>query len=739
MFTLSRVAACVTTLLFALVASTPLCAQDVDDPPSRVARLSVVRGDVSFSPAGENDWVEATLNRPLIAGDRLWTGRDARTELQFGGAAVRLDEESSFQILNLDDRTIQVEITQGTLNLRVRRIYQDQIYEIDTPTLAFNVTRPGQYRIDVDPQGQHTTVAVWNGGGDVYGENASFPVRDGEAIRFFNSTLHDYEVYDIPRPDSFDRFCLDRDERFDRAASLRYVPEDLVGYSDLDEYGSWNEVAEYGAVWYPTRVAATWAPYRDGHWIWQDPFGWTWVDHAPWGFAPFHYGRWAYIGNRWGWVPGPIRVRPVYAPALVAFVGGHGWNVGISMGGSGPVGWFPLGPREVYVPPYRVSRRYFTGVNMTNTTINNTMIVNIYNDYSAGRPLRGANYAYRGNINAITAVPGNVFANARSVSAARLAIDREAAARAEITRVAAVAPVQRSVIGAAAAARAIPQRQAIDRSIVARNAPAPETKPFAQRQAGRQRASNEPRVQAEANSSRGRSNSILSERVRVVGGGANIRAPNTPIPRGDISRRGRPVETPRGSPATPQRDVSSSMVRTPLGQDNRASEPHSGRDFGRTARQHPQNVAAPRTPVPHDDTTSAQRSNSASHIERDGSQHPIDRARAEPPEYTSRSAPVLRAEPRPQVQRERPQRLERSPSQHSERSTPVQQQETPSEFRRTPPPQQHAERGTPSPQGTAPEQRNSSAQRRAPAERSRQSRDDAKDGNDNSRRGNDHR
>ncbi len=69
-------------------------------------------------------------------------------------------------------------------------------------------------------------------------------------------------------------------------------------------------------------VPAGWAPYRNGHWAWIDPWGWTWVDDAPWGFAPFHYGRWTVVDDRWGWVPGPVRQRAVYAPALVAFIGG---------------------------------------------------------------------------------------------------------------------------------------------------------------------------------------------------------------------------------------------------------------------------------------------------------------------------------------------------------------------------------------------------------------------------------
>jgi len=549
-------------LLAGLCLSVVAIAAEPADPPSRVARLSHVRGEVSFSPAGENDWVSATLNRPLIRGDRLWTNRNARAELQFGSAAVRLDEGTSFEILNLDDGIAQLEITQGMLNLRVRRLYQDQSYEIDTPTLAFSVTRPGEYRIDVDPRGRHTTVAVWDGSGEVYGENASFPIREGEAVRFFDPRLHDYEVYDIPRPDDFDRFCQERDQRMDRAASLRYVPDDLVGYSDLDDYGSWTEVHEYGTVWFPSRIATDWAPYRYGHWIWQEPWGWTWVDDAPWGFAPFHYGRWVYVGDRWGWLPGPIGVRPVYAPALVAFYGGHNWGVGI---GGAPVGWFPLGPREVYVPPYRASRRYFTSVNVTNAVVNQVYITNVYNDYSTNRGVVSARYTYRDHPRAITAVPGSVFVNARPVHQAVLKLDRDATARADIARAAAVVPVNRSVIGAGPAATSTPTRDVLDRAVIARQTPPPAVLPFAARQPALQREPGRP-LDADAAASLQATSRMrdVTPNVRVVG-----------TTSGMDQRVGGAERTERGLSHDPSSEVRDD---NPRGRSIAGDSAHGGRD-----------------------------------------------------------------------------------------------------------------------------------------------------------------
>jgi hypothetical protein len=265
-----------------------------------------------------------------------------------------------------------------------------------------------------------------------------------------------------------------------------------VGTSDLDEYGSWSAHSDYGHVWYPSHVETNWAPYSDGNWIWQDPYGWTWVDNAPWGFAPSHYGRWVSVDNRWGWVPGPRGEQAVYAPALVAFVGGGGWSVGISVGGTGPIGWFPLGAREIYEPSYRASRDYFTRVNVTNTTINNTTITNVYNNYTSGRPLAQTNYVNRAIPGAVTAVPGNVFANAQPVRAAAIRMDSKQLATAQVTRMAAVAPSARSAIGSASAAKAAPSNAVLERKVVARTAPPAKPVPFAARQQELQRTPGRP-------------------------------------------------------------------------------------------------------------------------------------------------------------------------------------------------------------------------------------------------------
>jgi len=460
-----------------------LCGGAWADPPARVARLSQLGGSVSFSPAGEEDWVLAQANRPLVTGDRVWSDAGSHAELQIGTAAARLGANTSVALLNLDDTVGQFQVAQGTLNLRVRRIYGDQFFEVDTPNLAFSIRRAGDYRIDVDPSGNTTVINVRSGQGEAWGEGVAYTIDGGQQYTFVGEGLRDYRFDPVPPPDEFDRWCFDRNRREDAAVAARYVSPEVVGYSDLDDYGTWRNVEGYGNVWAPTTVAADWVPYHYGRWGWVDPWGWTWIDDAPWGFAPFHYGRWAYLSSRWCWVPGPIAVRPVYAPALVAFVGGGGFRVSIGTGPVAGIAWFPLGPGEVYRPGYAYSRTYFTNINVSNTVVNTTVINNVYNN-------NVTNIVYRNREapGAITAVPAAAFSSAEPIARHAVPVSRDAMAREQITTVAAVTPSHTSVLvaGAAAAGAAAvvvagrrPPPSALSRTVVARTAPPAAAPSFA--------------------------------------------------------------------------------------------------------------------------------------------------------------------------------------------------------------------------------------------------------------------
>ncbi|MGE5386623.1 MAG: DUF6600 domain-containing protein, partial [Betaproteobacteria bacterium] len=413
-----------------------------------MARINKFDGAVSFAPAGGDDWAYAQLNRPLTAGDRLWVDPGGRAELHVGAAALRVNEQTSLGFVELDDDTVTIKVTQGTISLRVRNLPRDQHYEIQTPNLAFVPNAPGEYRIDVAPDGSTTNIAIREGGGVAYGENgAGVSVPGRQQSRFTGRRLTPAGASTALPGDSFEDWVRNRDHAEDASISARYVPREVIGYQQLDDNGTWQETAEYGPVWTPRVVAAGWAPYRTGHWAWIQPWGWTWIDDAPWGFAPYHYGRWAYLGNRWSWVPGrQIRVAPpVYAPALVAFVGGRGASLTLSFGGtrSNGVAWFPLAPGEIYRPAYTASPRYINNVNRT-TIVNNTTVNNvIVNNTTVNKTV----YVNQQAPNAITAVPSTTFVRGQAVAPVAKALPRQQLAGAILAAAPGVAPIKQSFLG----------------------------------------------------------------------------------------------------------------------------------------------------------------------------------------------------------------------------------------------------------------------------------------------------
>ena len=478
-------------LSMALLIPQRAAANDEDDPPSRVARLAYTHGSVSFNPAGTDDWVSAVVNRPITTGDKLWNDSGARSELNIGSAVIRLGSSTGFSFLNLTDSITQLRITEGTLNIRVRNLDTDETFEVDTPNLAFSILRAGNYKIDVNEAGDTTVVVVRDGEGEVTGGGSAYTIHPREIGTFIGNDQLDADVQSWRRDDDdFDSWCEDRDRRVDRSVSAKYVSSDAIGYEDLDDYGGWRPEPEYGTVWFPHTTVVGWAPYHYGHWIWVSPWGWTWVDDEPWGFAPFHYGRWVVIRGAWGWVPcaprhivGVAYIRPVYAPALVAWIGGPHFAIGIGIGGGGNVGWFPLGPREVYMPSYRVSRTYVNNVNISNTTVNNTVVNNYYNTTVVNKNVTNIKYVNQGVPGAVTATTSQTFISAQPVGRNSLKIDHREMANAQVAvNSPTIAPDRRAVLGAGAASTARPPAALQNRAVVAKIAPPPRAVAFEKQQ-----------------------------------------------------------------------------------------------------------------------------------------------------------------------------------------------------------------------------------------------------------------
>jgi hypothetical protein len=395
------------TLVAALVAMLAVSAAAVADPPDQVGRLSLVQGSVSLRSDGEDEWTTAVVNYPLTTGDSLWVDPRSRAEVHLADAVLRLGPDTEITFIELGDSAVQVGLLHGTLGARLRGMDDEVSFEIDTPTLAVELLREGTYRVDVEDDGS-SRATVRDGRAEVSVDGLASPVREGQAATAAASGHLAIVVRRAPPEDEWDRWCAGRDSREQGLVASRYVPRVMIGYEDLDWYGSWSQTSEYGVIWVPTSVPAGWAPYRFGRWAWVKPWGWTWIDDEPWGFAPFHYGRWAHHHGRWVWVPGDAGHRPVYAPALVVFVEAGPGSLVIH----GNVGWFPLGPREPYYPWYEVSPHYIQKVNVMHVRVDGGLKPD---------PAK-IRYANQSGLQAVTVVHGDSFKPFRRVPESRIEV-----------------------------------------------------------------------------------------------------------------------------------------------------------------------------------------------------------------------------------------------------------------------------------------------------------------------------
>jgi hypothetical protein len=437
------------------------------DPPSRVGRLRDVEGSVSLQSAGMTQWSAAPTNQPLTLGDALWSDAGSRAQLDLGSATVRLDQNSSLALADLSDQSVQLQLSSGSADVIVRSLDRSGVFEIDGPDAAAALLQPGEYRFSVDSSGT-TSIAIRNGRAQVALDGApDMSLATGQRGVF--GPNGSYAVMPVTAPDDFDRWCQPREAAWLNAqAASQYVSNDVVGYEDLSGYGDWEAQPDYGPTWFPGQVADDWAPYSDGNWVWVAAWGWTWVDRAAWGFAPFHYGRWVYIARRWGWVPGPRNRHALYAPALVAWVGGPIGGAALSLGGGAAIGWVPLAPGEVYIPGYSVSAHYLEAVNLSNSShLSANTIDAVYSN-----PASQNRYANRAAPHALTLIPQTAFVGALSVRRSRVAAPGELALAIPSVRVPAIAPERSSVLGPIALSRvAHPPPGLFNRPLIRRREP----------------------------------------------------------------------------------------------------------------------------------------------------------------------------------------------------------------------------------------------------------------------------
>lgn len=336
------------------------------------ARIQRVEGDVALSNAqdnasanaGSDQWIAATENQPFSVGDRIYTRDNSRASLAFTGRNfARLNPNTSLDVLTLDNRRTQLALRDGSAVFDVGYLDQGDLFEVATPYGAVDFEQPGLYNVGID-NGQ-VLVSVLSGLAQVVGLGGSGQIGKGEMLTLIGQTAADVvlsqidgrdagylvdDYYSYQYPQYYDGRYRDYNvyandpyyfDPYRRNVSYQYVNSYVPGLYDLDYYGDWRNLSGHGYAWSP-RVDAGWMPYQAGYWMTDYPYGPTWVSSEPWGYAPYHYGRWAFVGDRWYWIPDSVNTAPSYSPALVAFV----------PFGQNEIGWVPLGPGDVYVPRY---------------------------------------------------------------------------------------------------------------------------------------------------------------------------------------------------------------------------------------------------------------------------------------------------------------------------------------------------------------------------------------------------
>jgi hypothetical protein len=396
LLSLARASLAVLCLLPALVLA---------DPPARVGRLAYLEGGVDFRVDRDAAASPAAVNWPISSGAVLETDRRGRAEVWVGSTAYRVASNSRTEFAILDDRQVTLQVHEGGLAVSILDRDQADDVTVHTPDGSIRFAVPGRYRIDVFSD--HSELSAHAGQASLDDRGRMTPVSAGQKVSFQGGGR--MLIESDADQDGFDRWVAERENATLASVTRRHVSPYMTGYQDLDAYGDWRPEDEYGSVWYPRSVGDDWAPYRFGRWAWVEPWGWTWIDQAPWGFTPFHYGRWALIRGRWGWLPGHHATRPVYAPALVGWLGNPGWSVSFGFGSAPAVGWFPLAPREVFVPRYRHSAGYVRQINVTHVRD-----VNIID-----RTVRFGGherFAHRETARAVTVVPANLVREGRPIN-----------------------------------------------------------------------------------------------------------------------------------------------------------------------------------------------------------------------------------------------------------------------------------------------------------------------------------
>jgi hypothetical protein len=421
--------------LMGLFASSNTAALEGDAlaPTARVGQLSLISGYARMRADRASAWEQAALNTPITTGSAVATEIPGRTEVRVGSTALRMGQESQVVWTEISDNNLHIELKDGLFALRVRMLAPGQRVLLTAGDVTVQVLKPGAYRFRHVAHRARLRAWVLDGQARVAFKQQDTLLGPNQQVQVDRGVGADLTAKASEDHSSFDAFADSRDKRSDVSLSLQHVSAEMTGAEALDGHGNWRDDASHGAVWFPNNLPADWAPYRYGRWRWLAPWGWTWTDDAPWGFAPSHYGRWLFSGGRWAWAPGQLSaanalVRPVYAPALVGFYGNAAGAVWTSAAATTPlVGWYPLAPGEIYWPAYSTQLAYVRMLNAANVS-ELGQIQTLPAASSSAPPHRFARTAF-----AASALPYAAFSSSKDVASNLVVLSPAALAQAPLS------------------------------------------------------------------------------------------------------------------------------------------------------------------------------------------------------------------------------------------------------------------------------------------------------------------
>src|SRR5438552_8660634 len=193
------------------------------DPPARVGRLSYINGTVSFHTLDADEWEAAVVNYPVTEGLSFWTEPGSRATLQLGHGLIRLDGSTEVDVQQFDDQVEQINVPQGSVNFRLRRLDPEETYQITTPSGTVALTAPGRYHVDAGANGAPGNLTIFQGDAQLVGDNSGGMTISGG-----------------PQAQPQDIDAWSDQQRRQVAQTSNYVSPDMPGADDLAGQGNWD-------------------------------------------------------------------------------------------------------------------------------------------------------------------------------------------------------------------------------------------------------------------------------------------------------------------------------------------------------------------------------------------------------------------------------------------------------------------------------------------------------------------